>query len=390
MRALIFKLHKWLGLYGALFFLLIFTTGALLTVGDEIDSLLAPKIRPPSGIVAHDASFGALYEAARAKAPAGVIVAIEPSEVAVKGHRIDVFGLEGGRRWFWADPATSEIYATSGTRLFRDIVIELHDSLWVPSKIIGIAVAASSIVLMFMLVSGLISYRRFWRGLFRWPDADAAPRARWGMLHRLFGLWAGLFAIIIAVTGMFFLLDILGMAGTYKNRPEVAPRAEVLPQTINGSALDSIVADAKAHHPGMKVTALHLPGQPNEPISVHGDLAPLAWANSRVLYYDPSTSALIDDQGPEHLGGLTKFGAAMNSLHFGTWGGNASRYLWFVLGLLLASVVVAGVKVSGNRTAAADGTGGFQGHWQNMGPVRFLYILLVLGLVAMFVLRFVL
>lgn len=74
---------------------------------------------------------------------------------------------------------------------------------------------------------------------------------------------------------------------------------------------------------------------------------------------------------------------AADPLHFGTWGGLATKLLWFVFGLALTGVSVSGVAIYGLRLMRAERRPAGWGpavavSWRGMGVWRWPAVVLVL------------
>ena len=79
---------------------------------------------------------------------------------------------------------------------------QLHAYLLIPTW--GYAIVCSfAFFLLASLVTGLITYRKFWRGFFRKPRRRNL-RTLMGDLHRLGGLWSIWFLVIMIDTGLWY------------------------------------------------------------------------------------------------------------------------------------------------------------------------------------------
>ena len=78
-----------------------------------------------------------------------------------------------------------------------------------PTKI-GIPIVCSlALLLAASLVSGIVTYKKWWRGFFRAPRGGDGRRMT-GDLHRLMGLWSLWFVALITLTGLWYLVETLG------------------------------------------------------------------------------------------------------------------------------------------------------------------------------------
>ena len=72
---------------------------------------------------------------------------------------------------------------------------------WYLVSLLGLPLLAS-------LITGLVVYKRFWKGFFK-PTLRFRHGARifWGDFHRLSGIWSIWFIAVISITGIWFLIE---------------------------------------------------------------------------------------------------------------------------------------------------------------------------------------
>ena len=116
----------------------------------------------------------------------------------------------------YVNPYTGVIQGISPSFNFQQFTRALHGWWLVPFtngyswgwylvSLLGLPLLAS-------LVTGLVVYKRFWKGFFR-PTLRIRHGARifWGDFHRLSGIWSIWFIAVISITGTWFLIQaILG------------------------------------------------------------------------------------------------------------------------------------------------------------------------------------
>ena len=101
--------------------------------------------------------------------------------------------------------------ATRRSGGLKMIVRQLHDSLLTGHRLGEILITAMSLMLLISIITGLVTYRRFWRGFFRMPPRHQGARGWWAGLHRLTALWSLPFLIVVCLTGFYYLISILGV-----------------------------------------------------------------------------------------------------------------------------------------------------------------------------------
>jgi uncharacterized iron-regulated membrane protein len=234
----------------------------------------------------------------------------------------------------------------------RRVIHDLHVSFMAGHKITSLAATSFSFVLAAFLVSGIVTYRRFWRGFFRLPSNNLGPRGWWGGLHRLFAVWLLPFLIIISITGMYYFADNLGLVKVRQiSNAGMMPRESALPKGFDGGSLDIAVTVAQETVSGLHIHMVRAPGLPRESIVVMGsDGAALMGPESSRIVVDPSNLKILDVITTKNIGMVGWITNIVESLHYGTWGGLVSQWLWVVFGTLATGLSLAGVMVYASRS----------------------------------------
>jgi uncharacterized iron-regulated membrane protein len=389
LRNSIFKLHKWVGLHIAFFFVFMFLSGALLTLSDEVEKLLHPDIRVAATIDETRASFGQIHDAIVAHDPAATAFVIVRTPIKGAGDRTHANSGDGRKVLYWTDPVTAQVLDVTSQRNFKDIMHELHDSLLVPSRYVFLAVSATSFVLLYSVISGLIAYRRFWRGLLRTPPKGADIRAKWGGWHRLLGLWLAPFLLIIGITGGYFFLGGLNLNGKVPQPPTTEARASARPDGFDGALIDTALQALLAAYPDLDAKTAILPGNPRQGLQFAG---PLSTNPGLALYtgsVHPETLQVLGMVSTQDNGGLSAVKQLMNVLHFGTWGGTITRYLWVAMAIGASLLVMGGITIYAARITRNE-NGSPTVAWRGLGLFKWGYVALVLGVMAMLVVRVIL
>lgn len=346
------------GLQVSLMLGVVLLTGTLASISPEIDWLLNPAMR----VTPQDrpmASWGRWLDGARAGAdllaggdarieridgPMASRFAVEALAVTADGerHRIQVDPWSGAPRgttsWFGA------------RRLLRD----LHRHLMLPGWIGLPMVAILSVPLLASLVTAFAVYKKWWRGFLRMPRAprSVADRRRFvGDLHRWAGLWLLPFIAVAGVTSAWYLVEWAGLKA-----PDPTIFRPLAHARIDGAALDRIVARGRSAMPDLRLRAIAFPedeeGQPAGGVLLSGDAT--AWLvrdRANAALFDAGTEAMVASVRGIDLSAGQRIGEAADPLHFGTWGGTATRWLWFVFGIVLSGLAVTGILIHAMRLA---------------------------------------
>ncbi|MDV3059433.1 PepSY-associated TM helix domain-containing protein, partial [Pseudomonas paracarnis] len=112
----------------------------------------------------------------------------------------------------YANPYTGAIQGISPSFNFQQFTRALH-GWWLVPFTNGYSwgwylVSALGLPLLVSLVTGLVVYKRFWKGFLR-PTLRIRHGARifWGDFHRLSGIWSIWFIAVISITGTWFLIE---------------------------------------------------------------------------------------------------------------------------------------------------------------------------------------
>lgn len=396
-RKLLFRVHTWIGLHVCLLLAIIFSTGTLLMFGPELMAALSPDVwsAPPES--EERASVGETYDAILVERPGATIDIITAEEQRPWFGRVVYGGGQGGQYIAHTDVVTGEITGYLRGPPLQDIVRKVHDSLLIPFSFAGIIVNFLSFVILLMVVTGLISYRRFWKGYLRMPpaSADTLTRRRWW--HRLAGVWVAPFLIVSALSSsVFFLYDV----GWEPKGPSLAPvsaRDVRLPEGFAGAELDALVASCRERAPGMELIMILMPPGPAEALRIVGYDPAIGNLFGRVTCdADPASGEAVEIYLPDDSNLAARIEPFVVAVHYGTWGGWFSLLLWVIGGAVGMFLLLTGAQVYAGRIAREDAEPGVEpaGTWaaviRGIGLFKWAYLFLVVGMVAVFVYRYVL
>lgn len=369
-RSLWWRVHQWAGLQVSLFLAFVLATGTIATLSHEIDWLLTPAMRvapqqsPP-------ASWGRLATSAReAAGDARIEWIYAPSEPWFAVEAIAA-RPNGNRFRIQIDPWTTQVRGLTSwfnaQRLFR----ELHRSLMLPTAIGVPIVTALAFPLLASVVTAFWVYKKWWRGFFRVPRRRKARRndgRRFtGDLHRFVGLWSLWFVALIGVTGVWYFVEKMGGAAPVPHPPEI-----LAPTQASGPQLDALMAKAHKAFPDLRIHAIGFPkGKPGGVVVMGQAKALLVRERANAVMLDPARQEVVETVRGEELSLHQRISEAADPLHFGTWGGLATRIFWFLCGAALTGLAVTGVLIYALRlrqdTAALRNGSVLVAMWRGMG-----------------------
>lgn len=376
-RSLWWVVHSWVGLKLSIFMTFILLTGTLAVFAHEIDWLITPEMRVAPRD-APTASWGAMAEAAARAAPEGrlqtIYAPIEPWFASEAW--IDRGSGAPGR--VYVDPWTAEVTGKHGWASAHRFLRQIHRHLMMPTKI-GIPIVCSlAFVLLISLVTGIVTYKKWWRGFFRWPRGGDGRRLA-GDLHRLSGLWSLWFVALMALSGIWYMVETLGGNAAVDRLPIVQGTA---PPT--GPALDALVAQVETAKPGLDIREIRFT-EKNGVVFLGQDSAWVVRDRVNGVAIDPTSKQVLRVFDGGELNVHQRISEMADPLHFGTFGGLATKIIWFLFGALLTALSVTGVIICAMRLAKANGPTATASHsaWRAMGVWGYVGVALILLALAL-------
>ena len=401
-KKLLFMIHGWLGLSFGLPLFVICLSGSFAVVSHEIDWLLHPAMRAP--VHPGPINWGAIAQNVRERHPNDRIMWLMAPEGPGFAAQSWIQTPLGTHRVF-ADPATGEITGETvwfnSQRFFRDFHRRFFwYSAW------GITLVCSfSFVLLFSASTGLLFYSRWWAKLFTLRFSKGT-RVFWSDMHRLIGVWTLLFAAIISVTGLWYLFErplmrwingrsmsaaassaiataaaqkpaantepgnsesggetkgarstqirrlekpILGGASVALGKPIESGegrggRLAALGPVVPLLPITEYVRIAQEAYPTLNIRSLYFPERVGDPVQVQGDDA--AWLvthSANMVRIDPYSGKVVSVRKGNELSPGIRWSLTVDPLHFGNFGGLASKLVWFAFGLVLSGLMPTGL-----------------------------------------------
>ncbi|MEM9833324.1 MAG: PepSY-associated TM helix domain-containing protein [Bacteroidota bacterium] len=348
----LFKIHGWLGLNIGLLLFVICFSGTFATLSNEIDWLLDPAVR----VEAQDQpiAWEAMYQNLRKEFPDAKSFGLmeqknsftEVGDYFAAAAMVTTSNGETLKVHF--NPYTGVI---QGYNPFLDVqrfFRSYHNNFFDGSR--GVYVVTTfAFFLLFSVLTGFLFYKKWLKNLFR-LRRDKGLRVLFADAHRMAGIWSLLFALLIALTGVWYFTEKMiyesGNAEILRfEKPKSISESEVcqLGDTPTFLSLDTYVRNAELAFPGFRVEGIWMPRQPNGYVEMDGqDSNPLTRDRTNKVYAHPFTGEVVHIQRAGDLPLLQLINNVVDPLHFGTFGGLAVKILWFVFGLVLSISILAG------------------------------------------------
>lgn len=359
-----FLVHSWLALPIWFFVLIVCFTGMLAVVSQEIVWLANPDVRaskPDDN--AERLSFQQVLDALHEAEPDMAVNSLSQPDGSHFALTAQVTYADGSSPLLYVNPYTGAIQGKMPDFNFEAFTRALHGWWLVPFtngfswgwylvSLLGLPMLAS-------LVTGLVVYKKFWKGFFKPVRTGQGSRIFWGDLHRLAGVWSIWFIAVIAITSIWFLIRAILFDNqiTISSEPIVPVIArEQVPQTVDGSPppridLDEAARIAGLAIPSLDITSISLPATAYSHIEMGGrGWYPLMFQSASVNPYTRQVDSqfLLSDRSP-----LEFVTESMRPLHTGDFGGLPIKLIWFFFGLILTLMVFSGLLIWTKRTAQA-------------------------------------
>lgn len=379
-----FTLHRTLGraLAGVLLFVLL--TGSLAAISIDLEALVEQGGSTSLTTEAFDAFETA--EQARGETVVRLILPTEERGAWALVRRHGTF-----ERATLNDDGTvrARLPRIGAVQALRDIHRELllgHVGLYF--------VTPTSILLLALLITGLLSQRRF-----IWKPHGTQHEARLSSWHRMLGTYAFVPGLLFAMTGIFYIAETVveDAGGTLEMEP---PQGEVSDSSCNPCMtlcdVMRLVHDASPHLSPREIAF----SRDGNVLTVFGPgRAPLVRDIGSYVVVDRRQGRVLGahEAGASHPLDLTA--DVVDTLHFGRFGGTFMRALWCLFGLMLVGLAASGwMRATGREGFQREAlvllivligliTRGVFRSWSELAPSGFIALgVLLLSAVATFAL----
>ncbi|MEZ5777486.1 MAG: PepSY-associated TM helix domain-containing protein [Paracoccaceae bacterium] len=392
-RQFAFRLHTFVGRYLLIFLMLNFVTGTLVLFAPEISLANRPDLWIKAAPGSEAASLGQVYDNVRHEFPDARVGSLFAPARPWFGNKVYAHYPDGRAVTVWARQDTGAVAGVSENAFLirlSEMLAGLHTNLLVPRRPAELFVTFLAVIMLGVLITGLFSYRRFWKGFLRVPSVTTEGRMRAGTWHRLLAVWLLPFLFLMAVTGTVYFFDVLGFNQPFPGHAPVIERAAALPEGFAGSDIDAAVTTIRQRMPGFVPTEVALPSFKDNPIQVFGyDRATGQNFNANIFLVDPVGAQIVGSLTPENVNTMGWMMPLVTAIHYGTWGGFASILLWAVFGTGSALLLIMGAKVNIARNRAASPItatgGGVRAFLNGLGWSRWVYLLFLTGIAALII-----
>jgi uncharacterized iron-regulated membrane protein len=249
-------------------------------------------------------------------------------------------------------------------KTFFGFVRRGHATLWIPNLLLGYTlVAVATIIFVILLITGIVLW---------WPRNNSSsksysftkgdrPSIKRLERHKIIGFYVSFFALLIALTGLSWLIKGLDKA-IYKSmggEKELAwnpPLSNVIfadSVLHNGKSIDALFTKIKEQNPEMKFIEMHIPHDDSASILVELNRDPSSHSKMDYLYFDQHsleqihTNSFYGSFNDAQL--ADKIKRSYYGIHAGGILGLPGKIFAFFISLFCASLPVTGFILWCNR-----------------------------------------
>lgn len=348
-------LHTWAGLVICWLLFVIFVGGTLACFDKELDDWMR------SSLHAHEAPTQPAFDKALAyamkAAPNAHAWYVESGTGRSRAMETTLYFEDESYKTIAMNPLTAEPIAdTAGGTFFFTLHYNLHAGN-IGMYLVGLA----GMFMLVALVTGVIIHKRIFKDFFTFRPGAASHRA-WLDGHNVSGVLGLPFYFLIAYSGVaIFMLQYMsaGVATAYngdvlkafEEAADFYERPETGKPRLRLHSADSLFEDAQRRL-GEPVTwvSVHHTDDSSATIAFGGDHSRhIAW-NIRQVFYDAQDGRFLHQA--EAPSTAYKAYSLIGGLHMAQFGGNAVRWLYFLMGLAGCVMLASGLQVWIRKRAA--------------------------------------
>ena len=350
----------------------------------EIDWLLSPAMWVSPTTENERVSWGTALNSVQDVFPTAIMSAIYAPIHSAAPFDVVVTDSEE-RKHVYVHPRTGKVIGEGAWNNVQRFLRDSHRRIMIFETYKGVRigiflVCLTSVYLLISLITSFWVYKKWWRGFFRFPRGKSL-RAYVGDLHRWIGIWSLWFVVVMCYTGIWYLQAELISYPPY-------PRQEYTEGDLSGAnrdrlligdALDLAIANSGAVFSEFRLEHVFIRGQesttPTFMIQGQTDKAFLVDPRGNSVWANAETGALIAARDASTFNIVDRLYVANNPLHFGTFAGYSTKWLYFVFGLLLSGLSFSGVLIYVSRLAIREKTSAgvkyfLENSWRSMGYAR--------------------
>ena len=284
----------------------VLVTGTLATISTELDWVANSASRVYRLSETKNYDWVSLYVNAQGAYPDAELLSISAS--ADPWFAVVVVAADENRERFriFLDPETNEVQGEGRWYNWQRFFRQTHRHLMLPIKVGVTIVGLLSVPLFIAFCSGTVIYQKWWRRFFVNPLSNAkscssddrsinSARRLWGNIHRWLAVWSLWFILLIASTGIWYLVEQQGLQVNYapiETADTEAPERD--DSTLDPAALSDMTSQAARLYPELDITNILLPYGDDRLVRVQGQ-------SRAILVRDRANQIAFDTRTGKHV-----------------------------------------------------------------------------------------
>ncbi len=349
-----FRVHSFTGVIAGLLLFVICWSGTFAVIANEIDWLITPALRARPQ--EQRADWAEIKAAAEAAYPAATVTMINAPLYDRAAAVVRMTRTDGEGVWVFVDPYRARVTGIANGMTVQRFFRDFHRRLFFPNPWGIYVVSLFSVTMLTSLVAALCFYKRWWRRFFQFKAGGG--RSLWSQLHKIVGLWSLWFVVVIGLTGLWYLFEnarthIGDGKDAYAGELRYAVHAVPRPASARNQPplpLSTLLAQVRQRRADIDIQTIRQ-GRDGR-LYVDGQAGHLLVRDrANQLYLDARTGDVLYDQRASDLSLYWRWSDTADPLHFGDFGGLASKLIWFVFGLALSGLILTGTYLHARRLA---------------------------------------
>lgn len=339
--------HKWTGILGGAFLLVILATGTVAVFKHEIDWLVTPALRVEPQ--AEKKTLEEMLSSVKTANPNAKINNISISDAANTAYIFSLGDDEESRKVVFVNQYTAEVAGERQGETLANVIRQTHVRFYAFGANGRIVVGFFGLILLLSSVTGLIIYFPFMKVVFKkglhfWQLREGF-RAASSDLHKLIGIVTLVFNLILGATGAVIGLE--NLAKYYKPlQTAIHPSAnkELKPESLtNQISIDNAVESAKQNLQGFTPTNITLPQAGKNHFVLYGNVAGrFERKGASFLVVDTASGAVLQTHNAARVQTGVWLYNLNEPLHFGDFAGLWLKIIYFLFGLAGTGLTVTG------------------------------------------------